>query len=800
MNDYSSEIITELLQRTAVVAVAALLIAGLLSVVRPASARIHRLLWCLVLLQGWMFLQYQLPIPWYETPPVIETEKEHVASASPVVEINAPTLEEETVDLVLENDPSTRSSPATLPVAATKTENQNTELSNSPITISSPATVYWPAVLVGVWITGMLLIVARWLFGTIRFVRSVPKAEGPDDRLRVRWDELLKKHGVKQTIELRMSESLGPMLCRLPRGYTLFLPQQFWNGLSELEQTVVLEHELSHYLRRDVWKSLFVRLLALPHWFNPCAWWAVRRFDQCAEWACDATAQHLEPEQRISYAKTLMRLVEQSGTAQPCRPALFGSSVLFRVKRLLSPQPPEDTKMKKLVLCSLVLLLIAFSLIRPQLVAQTPAPTETTKIGQSKEIQSGETEVVRLPESLSAVQANKQPAVPREKLRYDGKSFEQWKELLETELKPERRAEAMKAFGIFGLHGYSEEAARSIVEVTRDYDFRILYGQNHESGGLQAASIRAFRRAASPAAMKILSEELKSGKPNRQWFALMVLQPAGDSHGWYDPLADQKKFNEQAKLTVPTLLVLISNENTDSGVRMFAISRIQVFDPQVESFASRLRQIMQDENPRIALAACSALVKVDPETEGLVEKLVQLAGKDDQRISALYALRDLGPKAKAAIPGLLQILEEKPVKKKITPGPGDGLVFVVLQEQAEAPENALAAIGAEAMEPLIEAYKKSENFQKFRILVIFKKMGPKAKPALPFLTQEYIVKTDATLMLRIQEAVESIISDKAESRRLFRKLHEMKKSQEEKKKAQDRELDGVGVPIKPLLR
>jgi hypothetical protein len=207
--------------------------------------------------------------------------------------------------------------------------------------------------------------------------------------------------------------------------------------------------------------------------------------------------------------------------------------------------------MKKLVLCSLVLLLIAFSLLRPQLVAQTPASTVISEIAQTEDIQSGETAVVRIPENNSVTQTKKQPTVPREKLRYDGKSFEEWQELLETELKPERRAEAMKAFGMFGLKGYSEEAARSIIEVTRNYQFHTIYGQGHEIGGLQNASLKAYRRTSSPAAMKILSEELKSGKPNRQWFALMVLTPAG-----YDPFVDKKK--EEGRRFIRLMRSLVS--------------------------------------------------------------------------------------------------------------------------------------------------------------------------------------------------------------------------------------------------
>jgi beta-lactamase regulating signal transducer with metallopeptidase domain len=759
VNDYSPEIMKELLQRTVVVTVAAVLIAGILYLTRPASARIHRLLWCLVLLQGWLFLQYQVPIPWYEPLPVIETEEEDLVSASPVVEIHSSPLEKETVGLALENDPSINSSSATLPVAATKNVTQSTNVIKDPVTVASPATFYWPTVLVGIWITGMLLIVVRWFFGYIRFVRSVPKTEVPDDRLSIRWDELLKKYGVKRSIALRMTESLGPMLCRLPRGYALFLPKQFWNGLSEQEQIVVLEHELAHYLRRDVWKSLCVRLLALPHWFNPCAWWAVRRFDQCAEWACDASAQQLEPEQRISYAKTLMRLVEQSGTAQPCRPALFGSSVLFRVKRLLSPHPPEDTKMKKLVLCSLVLLLIAFSLIRPQLVAQTPRPTVTAK-----------PRFARLPESLAAVQTKKQPTVPREKLRYDGKSFEEWQALLETELKPERRAEAMRAFGEFGTRGYRREAAQAIMEIVREYNFISSYAPNSDIGKLQTTALEAFRQIASVEVLDILRAELQGGDAGRQKFVYQMFIGRSPTR------SIEKKNRKLVSQLAPEFIAIAHDRESDQ--RINAINILYSLMPETEGVIPAFQKLMKDEDSGVSYEVCRILAYLAPETDGLAKRLVELA--KDQSWEALRYLYELGPRAKPVLPDLMALIEDPRSSNKL-------------------PE-VLGAIDEDALNALIEEYKKSDKPRKQKITSIFHGMGAAAKPALPFLIQEYLAETDQELRLDFTNTFNSIIRNEIERQRFSIELgKKIRKFREEKKKTQDDELDGVGVPMKPLL-
>src|SRR5262249_34697497 len=67
-----------------------------------------------------------------------------------------------------------------------------------------------------------------------------------------------------------------------------------------------------------------------------------------------------------------------------------------------------------------------------------------------------------------AGEAKRKPA--REELRYDGKDFEQWRRLLLTELKPERRIEAIRAMSAFGANGYARDAAAAVIEVLRAYE------------------------------------------------------------------------------------------------------------------------------------------------------------------------------------------------------------------------------------------------------------------------------------------------------------------------------------------
>ncbi len=79
----------------------------------------------------------------------------------------------------------------------------------------------------------------------------------------------------------------SPALLGLWRS-SLVLPQDFEQRFTPWEQALILDHEAVHARRHDnVWNLLAAGLLVLQ-WFNPLAWWALRRMRQDQELACDA--------------------------------------------------------------------------------------------------------------------------------------------------------------------------------------------------------------------------------------------------------------------------------------------------------------------------------------------------------------------------------------------------------------------------------------------------------------------------------------------------------------------------------
>ena len=105
----------------------------------------------------------------------------------------------------------------------------------------------------------------------------------------------------------------------------LVLPADFEQRFSPAEQALVLAHEAVHARRHDNAWTLLARLIACLHWFNPLAWWALRRFAQDQELACDAVVlQQARPDDLAHYAHALLKAGQPPDLGAAC-PALAAS-------------------------------------------------------------------------------------------------------------------------------------------------------------------------------------------------------------------------------------------------------------------------------------------------------------------------------------------------------------------------------------------------------------------------------------------------------------------------------------------
>ncbi|HEV3022374.1 MAG TPA: M56 family metallopeptidase, partial [Pirellulales bacterium] len=345
----------EMVRCTLALSISAAVLAALTRLLKITSPRTQRIACCLVLLQGWLVVHPTLELPWGESHAAAPLgEGEPLAAPAPAVFSKPPIPLRNSV--IAPDSPSGPGSHA-----------KGTDLS------PAPRRAVMLRLALAVWAGGVLVSVAIPLAGYGRFLHQVRGQPVVAPEWLDEWRQVLAECGLRRRIELRLTTGTGPLLCWTPRGYRVLVPERLWNELDATQRRMVLRHELAHCLRGDLWKSSLVRLLALPHWFNPFAWWAVRRFDEAAEWVCDALAPRNELE-RVDFAKVLLRLCLSESRPWSLTAAVGGRVMTDRVRRVVNPAREPDALIKStaLAFCCLALLLVAW--LRVEVVARESEP------------------------------------------------------------------------------------------------------------------------------------------------------------------------------------------------------------------------------------------------------------------------------------------------------------------------------------------------------------------------------------------------------------------------------------------
>jgi len=98
----------------------------------------------------------------------------------------------------------------------------------------------------------------------------------------------------------------GPALvgCWRPR---IVLPADFEHRFDAGQRALILTHERMHAQRRDLPALMLGLCLRALFWFDPLAWWAVRRLRQDQELACDAAMLRTRIASPRRYADTLLK-------------------------------------------------------------------------------------------------------------------------------------------------------------------------------------------------------------------------------------------------------------------------------------------------------------------------------------------------------------------------------------------------------------------------------------------------------------------------------------------------------------
>ncbi|MHC4586792.1 MAG: M56 family metallopeptidase [Planctomycetota bacterium] len=227
---------------------------------------------------------------------------------------------------------------------------------------TNPAARAFPirAVLAGVWLVGVVFVLARLVVGWYRLHRIRLSTEPLS-----RNERIANLDGQKLRI-LVTSRVQGPVCFGVLRPVIL-LPKEMYEKSTEEDLRMVLNHELAHVERKDCLTNLFQRIVEATFFFHPFVLYASSQLTQQREQICDNYVLK-KGVPVMDYVKLLSRIAEQGLEKTWLHAvALFEGRLAQRVRSLLDPKHSSQTKASRwaIVVCAIaVLICSAFGTLR----------------------------------------------------------------------------------------------------------------------------------------------------------------------------------------------------------------------------------------------------------------------------------------------------------------------------------------------------------------------------------------------------------------------------------------------------
>jgi bla regulator protein BlaR1 len=165
-----------------------------------------------------------------------------------------------------------------------------------------PAGVPWGSL----WLGGALLWIALRIAGAIKFRRTLAVESSGID-LPSQLSALIPERLLRREPRFFATDLPGtPFVTGLVRPL-VYLPTDFFHRFSVEEQRWVVQHELMHAARADLWVQSIWELLRGVFWFNPIVHVAAGAMRDDQELACDqAVLRGSSSHERYSYGRTLL--------------------------------------------------------------------------------------------------------------------------------------------------------------------------------------------------------------------------------------------------------------------------------------------------------------------------------------------------------------------------------------------------------------------------------------------------------------------------------------------------------------
>ena len=189
--------------------------------------------------------------------------------------------------------------------------------------------------IVAVWISGVIVLSARWLgaWTCLRRLRRSASLPIPPEWCRM-LDDLKRRAAVAAPVRL-CANGLIQAPCVL--GWlrpVIFMPVGAVTGLDQQALQALLAHELAHIRRHDYLVNLLQTVMDTLLFYHPAVWWVSGQVRIERENCCDDIAAELCGD-RLTYARTLVDLELTRTSRAAFALSASGGSLIHRIQRLL---------------------------------------------------------------------------------------------------------------------------------------------------------------------------------------------------------------------------------------------------------------------------------------------------------------------------------------------------------------------------------------------------------------------------------------------------------------------------------
>ncbi|WP_422660966.1 M56 family metallopeptidase [Paenibacillus sp. EC2-1] len=184
----------------------------------------------------------------------------------------------------------------------------STSLSDELLKLSIPAEGAW--ILLTLWGIGALLFASWQIYCYKKFIQNLNQTSSPSSPNNEDYkllSSLRQALGIKRHVDLAYCSNIkSPVLVGLLKP-TILLPA---SRELDLELRMVINHELIHLKRKDLWVKMLVLVVSCLHWFNPLVHLLRKDIHFWSEIACDEeVVRGMTYAERKRYGETILNVM-----------------------------------------------------------------------------------------------------------------------------------------------------------------------------------------------------------------------------------------------------------------------------------------------------------------------------------------------------------------------------------------------------------------------------------------------------------------------------------------------------------